>query len=81
MMVSGAEDYLACLNPAIALGASFQQVYAGSTNGWSVAYVYLPGPIVGGLIAVFFHEFVYKKVRETIKETEEIDGILDKTEE
>ena len=23
MMVSGAEDYLACLNPAIALGASF----------------------------------------------------------
>ena len=37
--------------------------------------------MVGGLIAVFFHEFVYKKVRETIKETEEIDGILDKNEE
>lgn len=41
-------------------------------------YVYVPGPLIGGLIAVFFHEFVYKKVQETIQETEEVDGILDK---
>jgi hypothetical protein len=34
-------------------------------------------PFVGGLIAVFFHEFIYKKVQATITETEEIDGILD----
>jgi hypothetical protein len=40
--------------------------------------VYLPVPFIGGLCAVFFHEFVYKKVQETIQETEDIDGILDK---
>lgn len=38
-------------------------------------------PFIGGLIAVFFHELIYKKVQETIQETEEIDGILDKNDE
>ncbi len=46
-----------------------------------MSYVYLPGPLVGGLIAVFFHEFVYKKVQETIQESEEVEGILDKAED
>jgi glycerol uptake facilitator-like aquaporin len=81
MMVSGPGDYLACLNPAIAVGASFQQLYSGSADGWERAYVFIPIPLVGGLLAVFFHEFVYKKVQETIQETEDIDGILDKNDE
>lgn len=81
MMVSGPEYYIACLNPAIAIGASFQQLYSGSDDGWRVAYVFLPTPFIGGLLAVFFHEFVYKKVQETIQESEEIDGILDKNDE
>jgi glycerol uptake facilitator-like aquaporin len=62
LMVSGPSDYLSCLNPAVAFGASFEQTYAGSADGWIRAYVYLPFPFLGGIIAVFFHEFVYKKV-------------------
>lgn len=61
-MVSGPADYLSCLNPAVAFGASFEQTYAGSSDGWNRAYVYLPIPLVGALIAVVFHEFAYKKV-------------------
>jgi glycerol uptake facilitator-like aquaporin len=65
LMVSGPEDYLACLNPAIAIGASFSQLYSGNGDGWQRMYIYLPCPLVGGLIAVFFFEMVYKKVQET----------------
>lgn len=77
LMVSGPENYLACLNPAVAFGASFQQIYSGKSDGISVIYVYALAPLAGGLVAVFFHEFVYKKVQETIHESEEVDGILD----
>ena len=36
LMVSGPQDYLACLNPAVALGASFEQTYHSTTTifGW-----------------------------------------------
>lgn len=81
LMVAGPENYLGCLNPAIAIGASFQVLYTGSADGWRVSYVYLPSPFIGGLIAVFFHEFVYKKVMKTIQESEEADGILDKNQD
>jgi hypothetical protein len=37
--------------------------------------------VIGGLVAVVFHEFVYKKVSETIKESEEAEGFLDNNEE
>jgi phosphate/sulfate permease len=79
-MVSGPEDYLACINPAVAIGASFQELYTGSADGWRVSYVYLLSPFLGGILAVFFHEFIYKKVMTTIQESEDIDGILDKNE-
>ena len=81
LMVSGPSDNLACLNPAVALGASIQQLYKGESRGWERCYVYLPMPFVGGLIAVFFHEFIYKKVQETISESEDNDGILDRNDE
>ena len=41
-------------------------------------YIYIPFPIIGGLIAVLFHEFVYKRVSQTIQESEDTDAILDK---
>ncbi|CDW80400.1 probable aquaporin pip2-5-like [Stylonychia lemnae] len=81
LMASGPQDYLACLNPAVAFGTSFQQLYTGSADGWSVSYVYLPSPFIGGLIAVIFFEFVYKKVFETIQSTEEDDALLDKNDD
>jgi hypothetical protein len=41
--------------------------------------VYLPFPLLGGLIAVFFYEKVYKRVQEAIDESENVaaGGILD----
>ena len=74
LMVSGSADYLSCLNPAVAIGASFEQVYAGHADGWKRAYVYLPVPFAGGFLAVLFHEMVYKKVRSTISASEENDS-------
>jgi hypothetical protein len=34
-------------------------------------------PFLGSVIAVIFFEFIYKKVFETINESDEVDGILD----
>ena len=77
-MVSGPDDYLTPLNPAVALGGIMQQVFHGETKGLERIYIYLPFPLIGGIIAVLFHEFIYKRVQEQIKETEEHDGIIDK---
>ena len=88
-MVSGPYDYLACLNPAIAFGTSFEQTYAGESGGWSRGYIYFPVPFIGSILAVIFHEFVYKKVLQTVTESESghenqiededdhVDGLLD----
>ena len=54
-----------------------EQAYAKETDGWEKAYVFLLMPFAGSLAAVVFHEFIYKKVHETITESEEVDGILD----
>jgi glycerol uptake facilitator-like aquaporin len=62
LMVSGPHISLACLNPAVAFGASMEQALAKSGDGFKRAYVYLPMPFIGSLIAVFFHEIIYKKV-------------------
>jgi glycerol uptake facilitator-like aquaporin len=69
------------LNPAVAFGTSFQQLYTGSADGWSVSYVYLPSPFIGGLLAVVFFEFVYKKVFEAIQSTEDDEALLDKNDD
>ena len=78
LLVSGPDDYLSPLNPAVSLGLMFQQAYNGIGNGFAAIYIYLPFPLLGGLIAVAFHEYVYKRVQETIVESEENNqGILD----
>lgn len=40
------------------------------------SYIYLPFPIAGGIAAVAFHEFVYKRVAELVEE-EEANDILE----
>jgi glycerol uptake facilitator-like aquaporin len=77
LMVSGPFNVLACLNPAIGFGASMQQSYDGNGDGWSRAYIFMVMPFAGSIIAVIFFELVYKKVFETITESEEVEGILD----
>ena len=78
LMVCGPDDYITPLNPALALGAMFQQVYHGEAGAFARIYVYLPFPVLGGLCAVAFHEFVYKRVSQTLQESEENDAILDR---
>ncbi len=80
LMVSAPNEYLASLNPAIAVGASFSQLYSSDARAISRIWLYGLIPFVGGLIAVIFFEIIYKKVAQTIKETEDdVDvGILDK---
>ena len=51
----------AVLNPAIALGTSFCQLFALGGDGFKWVWIYTLLPIAGALIAVLFHEFVFKK--------------------
>ena len=81
LMVSGPDDTITPLNPAVALGTMFQQAYHGDAGAFKRIYIYLPFPVGGGLLAVLFHELVYKRVSETIKESEDTDAILDKGED
>jgi glycerol uptake facilitator-like aquaporin len=66
LLVSGPDNYLTALNPAIALGTMFQEAYHGKSDGFARIYIYIPFPLIGGVVAVAFHEFVYKRVTETI---------------
>jgi len=78
LMCSGPDDYLTPLNPAVSFGQIFQQIFHNEWKGLARIYIYLPFPLIGGVLAVLFHEFVYKRVQEQIRETEEHDGIIDK---
>lgn len=81
-MVCGPDNYITPLNPAVAFGTMFQQVYHNEADAFKRIYIYIPFPLIGGIIAVAFHEFVYKRVSETIKESEEAEeGFLDKDHE
>ena len=79
LLVCGPDEYLSPLNPAVALGIIFQQVYKENTDGLKYIYVYLPFPLLGGLCAVFFYEKVYKRVQDAVEESERAvsGGILD----
>ena len=77
LMVCGPDDYITPLNPALALGTMFQQFLFSEISVFSRVYVYLPFPVLGGLLAVAFHELVYKVVTQSHMESEEAEGILD----
>jgi len=78
LMVSGPDNIITPLNPAIAFGTIFQQFFHADADAFSRFYISLPFPMLGGVAAVAFHELIYKRVSETIQESEEADGILDK---
>ncbi len=70
--------HMACLNPAIAFATEITMLLSGDANGLEWFFVYLPFPFVGAILALIFHEFVYKKMQESIEEVEAGDnGILD----
>lgn len=51
---------------------------SGDTEGMKWFWIYTPMPFAGALLALFFHEFVYKRMQETVEEVEQhADGVLD----
>ena len=83
LMVSGPDDYLTPLNPAVSFGTIMQQIFHSEGKGLAKFYVYLPFPLAGGLLAVFFHEFIYKKVQKQIQldEGDHVDGAINDNED
>ena len=69
---------IACLNPAMGVSVPLIWLFDGNSSGIKWIWVYAVFPFVGGFLSVLFHEFVYKKVVDTIEESEGDDGILDK---
>lgn len=67
----------AVLNPAIGFGACIVE----GVRGLDYIWVYALFPFIGSIIAVLFHEFVFKKTQEVLNEDEaqdDPDSLLDK---
>lgn len=56
----------AVLNPGIALGTSFTQLFAYGAEGFKWVWIYTLLPFVGSILAVLFHEYVFKKTQEVL---------------
>jgi glycerol uptake facilitator protein len=73
----------AVLNPAIAIGTSFTQLFDRGTDGFQDVWIYGLLPFIGAVLAVLFHEFVFKKTHEVLaendgNESDDNDTLLDK---
>ena len=69
------------LNPAIAIGTSFVQLFAHGADKFKYVWLYGLFPFGGALLAVLFHEFFYKKSQEVLEDAdmdEDNDTLLDK---
>jgi TRAP-type C4-dicarboxylate transport system permease small subunit len=65
------------LNPAIGFGADILSI-----NGWKWIWLYSLVPFGGSILAIIFHEFVFKKTQEVLNEDmgleDDQDQLLDK---
>lgn len=72
----------AVLNPAIAIGTSFMQLFFRGSDGFKYVWLYGLIPFGGAVLAVIFHELVFKKTHEVLNEDDgmedEDDTLLDK---
>lgn len=70
----------ACLNPAVAIGTSFTQLFSQGGPGFKWVWLYGGLPFAGSILAVIFFEFVFKKTQEVLNEDEDedVDSLLDK---
>lgn len=68
----------AVLNPAIGFCNPLASLFLGETEPMKWFWIYLCFPFAGAILAVLFHELVYKRIHENIEEIEQNDdGILD----
>lgn len=72
----------AVLNPAIAIGTSFTQLFSQGGDNFKNIWLYGGVPFAGGIVAILFYEFVFKKTQEVLNEEyeaeEDVDTLLDK---
>ena len=71
----------ACLNPAIAIGTSFTQLFHEGGEGIKWIWLYGGLPFAGAVIATLFYELVFKKTQEVLNEDceeDDADTLLDK---
>ena len=69
------------LNPAVGFGTNLVMSFDDDSVGLKYFYVYAFMPLLGAVLAVLFHEMVYKKSQEVIfqevsKVEEKEDGLL-----
>jgi len=60
----------AVLNPAIAIGTSLTMLFDKGGKYFSYVWIYALFPLAGSVLAVVFHEFVFKKTQEVLEENE-----------
>ena len=56
----------AVLNPAIAIGTSFTMMFENGGSYFRYVWIYALLPLAGAILAVIFHEFVFKKTQEVM---------------
>lgn len=60
-------NYGVIMNPAIAIGIFFCSWFKDFGEAWKYIWLYPIFPVIGGVLAVFFFEFVYVKTDEMLK--------------
>lgn len=80
LMVGSTDSYgFGCLNPAISLMTCFVMLFQGVGTGMKWFWIYLLFPFLGSVLGVIFHEVLYKRVQESVQDTEsQEDGVLDR---
>jgi glycerol uptake facilitator-like aquaporin len=88
LMTSTPDFAFGCLNPAIGVMQTLVMTFDTKSSSSGIKWVWVYGifPFVGGIVAVVFHELVYRKVTTAIVEIEQTgdedeEGNLDKDNE
>ena len=72
----------AVLNPAISIGTNFTMLFNQGVKYFSFVWLYGLVPIAGAVLAVVFHELIFKKTQDVLAEEEPEDegedNLLDK---
>lgn len=71
----------AVLNPAIGFGSCLIQLYQSKSANFKWVWIYSLLPFTGAILAVLFHEFVFKKTQEVLEEEyqeDDVDTLLEK---
>ena len=67
LMVSAPMEKLAVLNPSIGAATALTMTFFGSNEGIKTIYIYIGFPFLGGFLALFFYEIIFKKIRRSLK--------------